>query len=354
MASPGTGHLRKHGQEIRLVDRAARKPDSRTDRPISNSEPHQRTYSLSTWADVFAGQRQHKWLISPPALTGNMKAKRTSGTSPRRRKPEPARRVTREHYRERYLELSPRLLEPSQRVGVALGLLLEDGTLPPGKASSATRIIDLVATLTNAVERRPNVAETSLMVAVLDALASPDARYRRTHNKLAKNLPKAEFRGKLVQPSPAEISRDAEARWELLALAAGLEGDRRPTCCPCCLRCSGRWGRSRMTHCRARRLYLTRKRPRCRPPRPGTQTAMSRRHRHRRNRSLRLWRPIQRLGPINCRKNVQTPTVIWRATCVGCGRSNCGCHQAHSYPCRSIAQAEVDALWLGSSWCLAL
>ena len=153
-----------------------------------------------------------------------MKAKRTSGTSPRRRKPEPARRVTREHYRERYLELSPRLLEPSQRVGVALGLLLEDGTLPPGKASSATRIIDLVATLTNAVERRPNVAETSLMVAVLDALASPDARYRRTHNKLAKNLPKAEFRGKLVQPSPAEISRDAEARWELLALAAGLEG----------------------------------------------------------------------------------------------------------------------------------
>ena len=102
--------------------------------------------------------------------------------------------------------------------------MLEDGTLPPGKASSATRIIDLVATLTNAVERRPNVAETSLMVAVLDALASPDARYRRTHNKLAKNLPKAEFRGKLVQPGPAEISRDAEARRELLALAAGLEG----------------------------------------------------------------------------------------------------------------------------------
>ena len=105
-----------------------------------------------------------------------------------------------------------------------VGLLLEDGTLPPGKASSATRIIDLVATLTNAVERRPNVAETSLMVAVLDALASPDARYRRTHNRLARNLPKAEFRGKLVQPSPAEISRDAEVRQELLALAAEVEG----------------------------------------------------------------------------------------------------------------------------------
>ena len=153
-----------------------------------------------------------------------MKAKRTSGTSPRRRKPEPARRVTREHYRERYLKLSPRLLEPPQRVGVALGLLLEDGTLPPGKASSAARIIDLVATRTNAVERRPNVAERSLMEAVLDVLASPDARYRRTHNRLAKNLPIENFRGRLLSPTAAEISRDAEARRELLELAAGLKG----------------------------------------------------------------------------------------------------------------------------------
>ena len=73
--------------------------------------------------------------------------------------PEPARLLTQDHYRQRYLKLSPKLLEPSQRVGVALGLLLDDGTLPPGQASSATKIIELVATLTNAVARRRNVAD---------------------------------------------------------------------------------------------------------------------------------------------------------------------------------------------------
>ncbi len=62
------------------------------------------------------------------------------------------------------------------------------------------------------------------MSAVLDAVASPDTRYRRLHNKLAKNLPMAEFRGKLVFPTTADISRDAEARRELLALAARVEG----------------------------------------------------------------------------------------------------------------------------------
>ena len=251
-----------------------------------------------------------------------MKAKRTSGTSPRRRKPEPARRVTREHYRERYLELSPRLLEPSQRVGVALGLLLEDGTLPPGKASSAARIIDLVATLTNAVERRPNVAETSLMVAVLDVLASPDARYRRTHNKLAKNLPKAEFRGKLVQPSPAEISRDAEARWELLALAAGLEGEPPPdlqSVLPPVQREMGLVPDDALQSPAVvlDAVVLDEEAAAVPTAAPRDADRMSRRHRPRRNRPLKLWRPIQRLRPIICRKNVQTPTVIWRVTCVG-------------------------------------
>jgi hypothetical protein len=62
------------------------------------------------------------------------------------------------------------------------------------------------------------------MSAVLDAVASPDTRYRRPHNKLAKNLPMAEFRGKLIFPTTADISRDAEARRELLALAARVEG----------------------------------------------------------------------------------------------------------------------------------
>ncbi len=155
---------------------------------------------------------------------GDMKAKRSSSASPRRPKPEPARRVPQEHYRERYLKLSPRLLEPSQRVGVALGLLLEDGTLAPGRSSSANKIIELLATLTNAVAGRPNVAERSLIIAVLDGLASPDARYRRTHNKLAKNLPTAKFRGRLLSPTVAETNRDAEVRRELLALAAEVEG----------------------------------------------------------------------------------------------------------------------------------
>ena len=88
-----------------------------------------------------------------------MKAKQSSTIAPRRMTPEPARLLTQDHYRQRYLKLSPKLLEPSQRVGVALGLLLDDGTLPPGQASSATKIIELVATLTNAVARRPNVAD---------------------------------------------------------------------------------------------------------------------------------------------------------------------------------------------------
>ena len=132
------------------------------------------------------------------------------------------------------MKLSPKLLEPSQRVGVTLGLLLDDGTLPPGEASSAAKISDLVATLTNAVARRPNVAQTSLMSAVLDAVASPDTRHRPPHNKLAKNLHMAEFRGKLVFPSTADISRDAEARRELLSLAARVEGaPPRPICRPC-------------------------------------------------------------------------------------------------------------------------
>ena len=52
------GHLQKHGQEVHRVDCAAYKPDSQTDHPISNSEPHQRTFSLSTQADIFPGQRQ--------------------------------------------------------------------------------------------------------------------------------------------------------------------------------------------------------------------------------------------------------------------------------------------------------
>ena len=62
------------------------------------------------------------------------------------------------------------------------------------------------------------------MSGVLDAVASPDTRYRRPRNKLAKNLPMAEFRGKLVFPSTAVINRDAEARRELLSLAARVEG----------------------------------------------------------------------------------------------------------------------------------
>ena len=44
-------------------------PDSQTDHPISNSEPHQRTFSLSNHADIFAGQRQRFWLTLSPAMT---------------------------------------------------------------------------------------------------------------------------------------------------------------------------------------------------------------------------------------------------------------------------------------------
>ena len=92
------------------------------------------------------------------------------------------------------------------------------------------------------------------MSAVLDAVASPDTRYRRPHNKLAKNLPMAEFRGKLIFPTTADISRDAEARRELLALAARVEGGRRPICRPCCRRSSERCRRPQLSHCKARRL----------------------------------------------------------------------------------------------------
>ena len=52
-----TGYFQKHGQEVRRLASSPHQPDSWTDYPISNSAPYQRTFSLSTWADIFAGQR---------------------------------------------------------------------------------------------------------------------------------------------------------------------------------------------------------------------------------------------------------------------------------------------------------
>ena len=53
------GYFQKHSQEIRRLARSTHHPDFQTNYPISNSAPYQRTFSLSTYADIFAGQRHY-------------------------------------------------------------------------------------------------------------------------------------------------------------------------------------------------------------------------------------------------------------------------------------------------------
>ena len=57
--------------------------------------------------------------------------RRNDAAMPRRSRPLLDRPPTAVHYRARYLKLNGRLMEPSQRVGVALRLLLDAGTLAP-------------------------------------------------------------------------------------------------------------------------------------------------------------------------------------------------------------------------------
>ena len=150
--------------------------------------------------------------------------RRNDAAMPRRSRPLLDRPPTAVHYRARYLKLNGRLMETSQRVGVALGLLLDAGTLAPGRASSATQLVALIATSTNAVASPVSVADKSLIGDVLEILTTHDKRYRRPHNQIVRNLPLAKFRGKLLLPTKAAMTRDAEARRELLALAAAVDG----------------------------------------------------------------------------------------------------------------------------------
>ena len=150
--------------------------------------------------------------------------RRNDAAMPRRSRPLLDRPPTAVHYRARYLKLNGRLMEPSQRVGVALRLLLDACTLAPGRASSATQLVALIATSTNAVASPVSVADKSLIGDVLEILTTHDKRYRRPHNQIVRNLPLAKFRGKLLLPTKAAMTRDAEARRELLVLAAAVDG----------------------------------------------------------------------------------------------------------------------------------
>ena len=177
--------------------------------------------------------------------------------------------------------------------------------------------------------------------------------------KMAKNLLVAKFRGKLVFPSSAGISHDAEARRELLALAAGVEGGPPPDLppvlppvlremppVPVVALQSPTVGLNEENEEEAEAPTAT--------PSPEDADRTTRRHRPPSNGLLKLSCTIQELRPTLCRQNPQTPTMIWRVTYVGCGRSNRSCQHARSGPRRSKGQAEVDAPRLGSPCCLSV